>query len=169
MSALPEYTPYSVAGASWRTIASPRSRSDCSEPSVWTMLKASVSRSVTAAAGKTAPITEWPLTRDLIIAETDKKARELAEEHIMVAYRREYAGGWRHPFIDASIATDLDRLMADRFLIGGPDQVIPKIRTFVEAYGMTHLICRTFFPGMPHAHIMRTLELLAREVMPAFK
>src|SRR5438105_2630959 len=121
------------------------------------------------AAGRTQPIAEWPLTRDLIIAETDKKARELAEEHIMVAYRREYAGGWRHPFIDASIATELDRLMADRFLIAGPDQVIPRIRTFVEAYGMTHLICRTFFPGMPHAHIMRTLELLAGEVMPAFK
>jgi hypothetical protein len=34
---------------------------------------------------------------------------------------------------------------------------------------MTHLICRTFFPGMPHAHIMKELELLAREVMPAFK
>src|SRR5437870_1610095 len=121
------------------------------------------------AAGRTQPITEWPLTRDLIIAETDKKARELAEEHIMVAYRREYAGGWRHPFIDAAIATDLDKLMADRFLIGGPEKVIPMIRTLVEAYGMTHLICRTFFPGMPHAHIMKELDLLAREVLPAFK
>jgi len=39
------------------------------------------------AAGRTQPIAEWPLTRDLIIAETDKTARELAEEHIMVAYR----------------------------------------------------------------------------------
>jgi alkanesulfonate monooxygenase SsuD/methylene tetrahydromethanopterin reductase-like flavin-dependent oxidoreductase (luciferase family) len=121
------------------------------------------------AAGRTAPVTEWPLTRDVIIAETDARARALAEEHIMVAYRREYAGGWRHPFIDASIATDLDRLMRDRFIIGGPDQVIPQIRRFVEAYGMTHLICRTFFPGMPHAHIMKELELIAREVMPAFK
>jgi probable F420-dependent oxidoreductase len=122
-----------------------------------------------AAAGKTAPITEWPLTRDVIIAETDRKARELAEAHIMVAYRREYAGGWRHPFIDAGIATDLDKLMADRFIIGGPDQVIAQITTFVERYGMTHLICRTFFPGMPHAHIMKALDLLSREVMPAFK
>ncbi len=121
------------------------------------------------AGGRRAAITEWPLTRDVIIADTDKKARELAEEHIMVAYRREYAGGWRHPFIDASIATDLDKLMEDRFIIGGPDQCIAKIRRFVEAYGMTHLICRTFFPGMPHAHIMRGLELLAREVMPAFR
>jgi probable F420-dependent oxidoreductase len=113
--------------------------------------------------------TEWPLTRDVIIAETDARARALAEEHIMVAYRREYAGGWRHPFIDASIATDLDKLMADRFIIGGPEQVVAQIRRFVEAYGMTHLICRTFFPGMPHAHIMKELDLLAREVLPAFR
>jgi len=120
-----------------------------------------------AAAGRPAP-SEWPLTRDLIIADTDARARALAEEHIMVAYRKEYAGGWRHPFIDASIATDLDKLMADRFIIGGPDQCVRQIRRFVEAYGMTHLICRTFFPGMPHAHVMRELELLAREVMPAF-
>jgi probable F420-dependent oxidoreductase len=120
------------------------------------------------AAGRSQPITEWPLTRDLIIAETDRKARELAEAHIMIAYRKEYAGGWRHPFIDASIATDLDRLMEDRFIIGGPDQCVRKIRRFVEEYGMTHLICRTFFPGMPHEHIMRELELIAREVAPAF-
>jgi alkanesulfonate monooxygenase SsuD/methylene tetrahydromethanopterin reductase-like flavin-dependent oxidoreductase (luciferase family) len=121
-----------------------------------------------AVAGRKEPITEWPLTRDVIIAETDKQARALAEEHIMVAYRREYAGGWRHPFIDASIATDLDKLMEDRFIIGGPDQCIARIKRFVEQYGMTHLICRTFFPGMPHAHIMKELDLIAREVMPAF-
>jgi alkanesulfonate monooxygenase SsuD/methylene tetrahydromethanopterin reductase-like flavin-dependent oxidoreductase (luciferase family) len=122
-----------------------------------------------SAAGITAPPGEWPLTRDVIIADTDRRARELAEEHIMVAYRKEYAGGWRHPFIDASIATDLDRLMADRFIIGGPDQCIEQIRRFVQQYGMTHLICRTFFPGMPHAHIMRTLELIAKHVAPAFR
>jgi probable F420-dependent oxidoreductase len=121
------------------------------------------------AAGRPEPVNEWPLTRDLIIADTDAEARALAERHIMVAYRREYAGGWRHPFIDASIATDLDRLMADRFIIGGPEQCIAQIRRFVEQYGMTHLICRTFFPGMPHRHIMRELELLAGEVMPAFR
>jgi probable F420-dependent oxidoreductase len=121
------------------------------------------------AAGKTAPITEWPLTRDLIIADTDKKARAFAEQHIMVAYRKEYAGGWKHPFIDANIATDLEKLMANRFIIGAPDQVIPQISKFVEEYGMTHLICRTFFPGMPHAHIMRELDLISKEIMPAFR
>jgi probable F420-dependent oxidoreductase len=120
------------------------------------------------AAGRTEPVTEWPLTRDVIIADTDREARELAEKHIMISYRKEYAGGWRHPFIDASIATDLDGLMKNRFLIGGPEQVIRALRPFVGEYGMTHLICRLFFPGMPHHHIMRELELLTREVLPAF-
>jgi alkanesulfonate monooxygenase SsuD/methylene tetrahydromethanopterin reductase-like flavin-dependent oxidoreductase (luciferase family) len=121
------------------------------------------------AAGRSQPVAEWPLTRDLIIADTDRKARELAEEHIMIAYRKEYAGGWRHPFIDSSIATDLDRLMADRFIIGGPEQCVAQIRRFTEEYGMTHLICRTFFPGMAHTHIMRELQLIAAEVAPAFR
>jgi alkanesulfonate monooxygenase SsuD/methylene tetrahydromethanopterin reductase-like flavin-dependent oxidoreductase (luciferase family) len=120
------------------------------------------------AAGRHEPVPEWPLTRDVIIADTDREARELAERHIMVAYRKEYAGGWKHPFIDASIATDLDTVKKDRFLIGGPDQVIADLRPFVEQYGATHLICRLFFPGMPHRHIMRELELIAREVRPAF-
>jgi probable F420-dependent oxidoreductase len=120
------------------------------------------------AAGLPAP-TEWPLTRDVIIADTDAEARALAEEHIMVAYRREYAGGWRHPFIDASIATDLDKLMEDRFIIGGPEQCVRRLHRFVEQYGLTHLICRMFFPGMAHARIMRGLELIAREVVPAFR
>jgi len=122
-----------------------------------------------AAAGRTAPPAEWPVTRDVIIADTDREARELAERHIMVSYRKEYAGGWKHPFIDASIATDLDRLMQNRFLIGGPDQVRKALEPFVRDYGLTHLICRLFFPGMPHRHIMRELTLIAREVMPAFQ
>jgi alkanesulfonate monooxygenase SsuD/methylene tetrahydromethanopterin reductase-like flavin-dependent oxidoreductase (luciferase family) len=113
--------------------------------------------------------TEWPVTRDVIIADRAEQARELAERHIMVSYRKEYAGGWKHPFIDASIATDLDRVRKDRFLIGSPEQVIRDLRPLVEQYGMTHLICRLFFPGMPHRHIMRELELLAREVRPAFE
>jgi probable F420-dependent oxidoreductase len=121
------------------------------------------------AAGRAEPVSEWPLTRDVIIADTDREARELAERHIMIAYRREYAGGWRHPLIDASVATDLDRLMADRFVIGGPDECVAAIGRFVERYGVTHLICRMYFPGLPHPRIMRGLELLARHVIPAFR
>ncbi len=121
-----------------------------------------------AAAGHEPPL-EWPLTREVILADTEAQARELAERHLMVNYRQEYAGGWRHPFIDQSVAANLDSLRRDRFIIGNPEQCIAQIRRFVESYGVTHLICRLYFPGMSHTHIMRALELLAQEVMPAFR
>jgi len=63
----------------------------------------------------------------------------------------------------------LDALGADRFVIGGPERAIAQIRRFVEVFGTNHLIFRLYFPGMPHAHIVRELELLAREVLPAFR
>src|SRR5262249_57608834 len=54
------------------------------------------------AAGRTQPITEWPLTRDLIIAETHQTARALAQEHIMVAYPRGDTCGWGASFTCSS-------------------------------------------------------------------
>lgn len=111
----------------------------------------------------------WPLTRELVIAETAREARELAERHLWLAYGKEYGGTWKHPFIDAATAADFDRLAADRFLVGTPDAVVAGVERLVREYGMTHLICRMFTPGMPHAQIMRQLDLFAREVMPAFR
>jgi alkanesulfonate monooxygenase SsuD/methylene tetrahydromethanopterin reductase-like flavin-dependent oxidoreductase (luciferase family) len=124
------------------------------------------------AAGRPDPA-EWPLTRDTVIADTDAEAWTLAERHLLVNYRDEYGGGkWKHPFIGSADQAPVDRLDTlgqDRFLIGGPERVAAQIRRFVEAFGTNHLIFRLYFPGMPHRHVLRELELLAREVFPAFR
>jgi probable F420-dependent oxidoreductase len=125
------------------------------------------------AAGKDPASVPQPLTREVVIAATEAKARELAERHLMVNYRDEYGGGtWSHPLIDSSdkaTVTALDAIGKDRFVVGNPDQCIEKIRAFRDAVGADHFICRLFFPGMPHEHIMEELRLLAKEVIPAFK
>jgi alkanesulfonate monooxygenase SsuD/methylene tetrahydromethanopterin reductase-like flavin-dependent oxidoreductase (luciferase family) len=113
-----------------------------------------------------------PLTREVVIAETRERAWELAEKHLLVNYRDEYGGGWKHPLIGAQDATpvnQLDALGQDRFIIGDPEQCIARLQRFVEAFGVDHLICRLYFPGMPHDHIMLELRLLAEEVFPAFR
>jgi alkanesulfonate monooxygenase SsuD/methylene tetrahydromethanopterin reductase-like flavin-dependent oxidoreductase (luciferase family) len=102
-------------------------------------------------------------------ADSDTQERQLAEHHIMVSYRDEYAGGWKPPFVDPSVTAELDSPMRDRFIIGGPERCMAQIQRFIEAFGVTQFICRLFFPGMPHAHIMHELERLAWEVMPAFQ
>jgi alkanesulfonate monooxygenase SsuD/methylene tetrahydromethanopterin reductase-like flavin-dependent oxidoreductase (luciferase family) len=123
-------------------------------------------------AGKDPAAAPAPITREVVIADTSERARELAERHLLVNYRDEYGGGWQHPLIgsqDATPVNQLDALKRDRFIIGNPDECIAAIRRFVDAFGMDHLICRLYFPGMPHEHILRELDLLANEVFPAFR
>jgi alkanesulfonate monooxygenase SsuD/methylene tetrahydromethanopterin reductase-like flavin-dependent oxidoreductase (luciferase family) len=113
-----------------------------------------------------------PMTREVIIADTSAKAYELAEQHLLVNYRDEYGGGWEHPLIGNEDSAPLDRLEElgrDRFIIGNPEECIARIKNFQDYFGVDHLICRLYFPGMPHEHIMRELELLSKEVMPAFR
>ncbi|MBP7692430.1 MAG: LLM class flavin-dependent oxidoreductase [Anaerolineales bacterium] len=124
------------------------------------------------AAGKDPAAVPTPLTREVVIAETREQAWELAEKYVMVNYRDEYGGGWQHPLIGSQDQTPVNQLSAlttDRFIIGNPADCVQAIQRFVQAFGVDHLICRLYFPGMPHAHIMRELELLSREVFPAFR
>jgi probable F420-dependent oxidoreductase len=124
-------------------------------------------------AGKDPASVPAPLTREVIVAATEARARELAERHLMINYKNEYGGGsWNHPLIgntDSARVDVLDEIGRDRFIVGTPEQCIAKIQHFRETVGVDHLICRLFFPGMPHEHIMEELRLLAKEVMPAFK
>lgn len=124
------------------------------------------------AAGKDPASVPNPLTREVVIAETRERALELAERYLMVNYRDEYGGGWKHPLIGAQDQTpvnQLEALMRDRFIVGNPDDCIAALRRFEDTFGVDHLICRLYFPGMPHEHIMQELKLLATEVMPAFR
>ena len=44
---------------------------------------------------------ERPLTREMVIADGDQEAFELAEKYLLINYRDEYGGGWSHPLIGA--------------------------------------------------------------------
>jgi probable F420-dependent oxidoreductase len=114
-----------------------------------------------------------PLTRDVVIAPSDAQAREVAERHLLVAYRDEYGGGtWAHPFIgddDPASLGQLDELGRDRFLVGSPETICREIARYREAFGVDHLVCRLYFPGLPHELLMAELRLLARDVIPAFR
>jgi len=124
------------------------------------------------ALGKNPDAFPTPLTREVVIADTRAQAWELAEKHLLINYRDEYGGGaWKHPLIGSTDATPVNQLEAlaqDRFLVGSPDDMIAGLKHFQETFGVDHLICRLYFPGMPHAHILHELELIAKYVMPEF-
>ena len=128
-------------------------------------------RTFLSEAGKSTADAPTPLTREVVIADTRELAWELAEKYVMVNYRDEYGGGWKHPLIGSQDQTPvaLDSLSNDRFIVGNPGDCITQIKRFVETFGVDHLICRLYFAGMPHGHIMTELKLLAQEVFPAFR
>jgi alkanesulfonate monooxygenase SsuD/methylene tetrahydromethanopterin reductase-like flavin-dependent oxidoreductase (luciferase family) len=128
-------------------------------------------RKFLAESGKNPADAPNPLTREVVIAEKRETAWELAEKYVMVNYRDEYSGGWKHPLIGSQDHTPiaLESLSQDRFIVGNPEDCISQIQRFQESFGVDHLICRLYFAGMPHDHIMTELKLLAKEVFPAFR
>jgi alkanesulfonate monooxygenase SsuD/methylene tetrahydromethanopterin reductase-like flavin-dependent oxidoreductase (luciferase family) len=63
---------------------------------------------------------------------------------------------------------DTDDLL-DRFLvIGTPDTCIRQIKRIEELVGITHFNCSFWFGDLEQARVLRSMELFAREVMPAF-
>jgi alkanesulfonate monooxygenase SsuD/methylene tetrahydromethanopterin reductase-like flavin-dependent oxidoreductase (luciferase family) len=63
---------------------------------------------------------------------------------------------------------DTDDLL-DRFLvIGTPETCIRQIKRIEELVGITHFNCSFWFGDLEHARVLRSMELFAREVMPAF-
>jgi len=58
--------------------------------------------------------------------------------------------------------------LARAALIGTPDQVRTRLERLLERLQVTHLILAVQLPGLPVARANASLELFAREVMPAF-
>jgi luciferase family oxidoreductase group 1 len=60
--------------------------------------------------------------------------------------------------------------LLDRFLvIGTPDTCIRQLQRIREVVGITHFNCSFWFGDIEHARVMKSMELFAKEVMPAFR
>ncbi len=70
--------------------------------------------------------------------------------------------------VPAAQEPDIDDLL-DRFLvIGTPDTCIRQITRIQDLVGITHFNCSFWFGDLEHPRVLRSMELFAREVMPAF-
>jgi len=111
------------------------------------------------------------LGRTVIIAETSDEAFRQADQHLMDHYR-DYAGRLQHPIVSAGNPEDLEsasRAGKDRFIIGSPEDVISELRSYSKEFGVGHINCGITPGGPPHEVVMKRLELLAKEVIPALE
>jgi alkanesulfonate monooxygenase SsuD/methylene tetrahydromethanopterin reductase-like flavin-dependent oxidoreductase (luciferase family) len=119
------------------------------------------------------------LVRDTFVAESASEARRIAGKAVMDALN---FANWR----GARIFLDPDeRLTADEearlgkeltfdfvneraLLFGSPDDVLAKLIALHEETGISQTIFKSCWPGLPHEHTLRSLELLTQQVLPRF-
>jgi len=103
-------------------------------------------------------------------------ARAAAEEarwnmRVTLSLRNHYerVENGRAVAVPAPKEPDTDDLL-DRFLvIGTPDVVIRQLNRIRDLVGITQFNCSFWFGDLEHARVLRSMELFAREVMPAFR
>lgn len=125
-------------------------------------------RAYTEAGGRMADV---PIGRFIVVGETDAAAWHAAwpaAEKLTAGYRR---GGEQ---VRRRIATE-DDLETERWLrevaiVGSPDTVAGRIAALRDEFGFGNLtLVPGFLGNLPQAHVVTTLGLCAREVMPRFR
>lgn len=115
----------------------------------------------------------------LHVAESDDLARSRAERSIMGYYRvldetREDYRQWLErrglggePFPPAPWeGMTYDRALAEHVVIGSPHTVATAIAELKEHTGATHVLCWMNIGSLPHEHVVESMQLFAREVLP---
>jgi alkanesulfonate monooxygenase SsuD/methylene tetrahydromethanopterin reductase-like flavin-dependent oxidoreductase (luciferase family) len=122
-------------------------------------------------------VTDIPIIREVFVAGTAKKAEELAAPGLTYLFRELY--GARSASGERELTTDDGRLVEtkddvswesirERFVIGDPDYVVEELKTYQRELGATEMICWMNVPGVRGTEAMSSIELFAKEVMPAF-
>jgi len=109
---------------------------------------------------------ELPLMREACVAPTDEEALALAQPYLAPKYAA-YVDWGQSDVLPPSdtLRQEWDDLRAGRFVLGSPETAAAQIRALRDL-GVTELVLRVQWPGMPHRDAMRTLELLASDVLP---
>jgi alkanesulfonate monooxygenase SsuD/methylene tetrahydromethanopterin reductase-like flavin-dependent oxidoreductase (luciferase family) len=58
-------------------------------------------------------------------------------------------------------------LMADRFVIGTPEDCYEQLRPWWEQHGVDHFVFRTHWAGLPAEAARESMQLISRELLPA--
>jgi luciferase family oxidoreductase group 1 len=118
---------------------------------------------------------EVGVQRAVYVTDSEADARAAAEEarwnmRVTLSLRNHYERveqGRAIP-VPGPKEPDIDDLLDRYLVIGTPDTVIRQIKRVQDVVGITHFNCSFWFGDLEHARILSSMELFAKEVMPAF-
>ncbi len=110
---------------------------------------------------------ELPMMRETFIARSREDAIRLARPALEEKYRAYRAWG-QDKVMPASDHLDRDfaALLADRFLLGTPDEVAEQILALQRRFGVNYFCVSVHLPGTPKEVALEQMQVLAEEVFP---
>jgi alkanesulfonate monooxygenase SsuD/methylene tetrahydromethanopterin reductase-like flavin-dependent oxidoreductase (luciferase family) len=100
-----------------------------------------------------------PLALHCYVAETTEEAIETAKPHLdLYLDTRMYGKSAKYE----------DLRDREQVLIGSPKDVVEMLKKYQDA-GCDHIMMLMNFGGLPHEKVLKSMELVAKEVMPEFK
>jgi alkanesulfonate monooxygenase SsuD/methylene tetrahydromethanopterin reductase-like flavin-dependent oxidoreductase (luciferase family) len=113
---------------------------------------------------------EWPLRREVFVAESREKAIEAVRPYLGLKYATYHAWGQSEPMPEGdTLGLEFDDLLENRFIFGTAEEVAEQILEYRKLLGTNHFITSCQWPGMPHSLVMEGIHQFAEEVMPLIR
>jgi alkanesulfonate monooxygenase SsuD/methylene tetrahydromethanopterin reductase-like flavin-dependent oxidoreductase (luciferase family) len=113
---------------------------------------------------------ELPIIKELYLASDRSTALRECRPFLEAKYKAYASWGQDKALPEGdSFAHEFEELVADRFIVGAPDDAVREITRYAERLGVDSFIFRVQWPGMGQAKVLRTIALLAERVFPALR
>ncbi len=113
---------------------------------------------------------EVPCRREIFCAKDRRTALEMVGPYLAEKYRLYWKWG-QDKVMPSGDRLDLafEELTRDRFILGSPEDCYEQLRPYWETLGVTHLVFRTHFIGMPLSHALHSMRMISRELLPELR
>jgi alkanesulfonate monooxygenase SsuD/methylene tetrahydromethanopterin reductase-like flavin-dependent oxidoreductase (luciferase family) len=113
---------------------------------------------------------ELPIIKELYVAPDRRTALKECRPFLEAKYKAYASWGQDKALPEGdSFAHEFEELVADRFIVGDPDDAVREIKRYAERLDANCFIFRIQWPGMEQAKVLRTIKLLAERVFPALR
>jgi luciferase family oxidoreductase group 1 len=113
--------------------------------------------------------------RAVYVTDSQADARDAAEHarwnmRVTLSLRNHYeqVQDGRAVAVPMPTEPDTDELLERFVVVGTPDTVIRQIKHIKDVVGINHFNCSFWFGDLDQARVLKSMDLFAREVMPAF-
>ena len=114
------------------------------------------------------PAAVTPVIKEVCVAATDEEALSTARPHLQRKYEAYVDWGQSEALPPAdTLRREFNELIeGGRFVLGSPQTCAAILADHVDRLGADHFVCRLQWPGMPQDNVLRSMRLLATEIMP---